>query len=133
MNLYQYLVRLETVLHARRDIKIELFQVDVTTVGARLKGELRFSDGSRLSFSEQLEQTGRRDFRRLSHRLNYLNKDSQFIFRYENSPHYPHLPTFPAHKHVGDSAVEAEPPDLSDVLAEIDAIIYRDSGADGPQ
>jgi hypothetical protein len=46
---------------------------------------------------------------------------------YDNSPHYSHLSTFPAHKHVGDTVVEAEPPDLSDVLAEIDGIVYRDS------
>ena len=35
--------------------------------------------------------------------------------------------TFPAHKHVGNFLVEAEPPDLNDVLAEIDGIVYCDS------
>jgi hypothetical protein len=52
--------------------------------------------------------------------------DGNLIFRYDNAPHHPHLSTFPAHKHVGSSVIDAEPPDLNDVLAEIDAIIYPD-------
>ena len=33
--------------------------------------------------------------------------------------------TFPAHRHLGNTVVEAEPPDLNDILAEIDRIIYK--------
>ena len=56
--------------------------------------------------------------------MNYLDRDGNLVFRYDNAPHYPHLSTFPAHKHVGGSVVEAEPPDLSDVLVEINDIVY---------
>ncbi len=41
-----------------------------------------------------------------------------------NVPRYPDLSTFPNHKHEDDRIIEAKPPDLSEVLAEIDAIIY---------
>lgn len=60
MNLYQYLVRLETVLRSRQDIDIELLQIDVITVGAKFRSELRFYDGSRLSVVEQLGSVGTR-------------------------------------------------------------------------
>ena len=127
MSSYHYLVRLETILYSRQDITVELLQVDVATIGTRFRSELRFSDGSHLSVAEHLEPVGQRDFKRIAYKLNYQDKDGNLVFRYDNSPHYPHLSTFPAHKHIGDSVVEAESPDLGDVLAEIDAIIYPDS------
>ena len=127
MSLYQYLVRLETVLRSRQDIEVEELQVDVTTIGVKIQGEMRFHDGSRLSVVEQLEPVGRRDFNRVNYKFHYQDATGNLIFRYDNAPHYPHLSTFPAHKHVGNSVVEAESPDLNNVLAEIDAVIYSAS------
>lgn len=124
MSLYHYLVRLETVLHARQDINVELLQIDVVTIGVKFSSEVRFYDGSRLSIVEQLEPVGKRDYHRVAYKFHYQDKDGNLIFRYDNAPHYPYLSTFPAHKHVGDTVVEAEPPDLNDVLTEIDAILY---------
>ena len=124
MSLYHYLVRLETVLHSRQDIDVELLQVDVVTMGVKFRSEVRFYDGSRLSIVEQLEPVGKRDYSQVNYKYHYQDVDGNLIFRYDNAPHYPHLSTFPAHKHVGNTVVEAEPPDLNAVLAEIDAIIY---------
>ena len=132
MTLYSYLVRLETILYSRQDIIVEQLQVDVATVGTLFRCELTFQDSSRLSIAEHLEPIGHRDFRRTAYRMNYLSREGNLVFRYDNAPHYPHLSTFPAHKHVGDSVVEAEPPDLGDVLAEVDAIVYQASDADKP-
>ena len=126
MSLYHYLVRLETTLHSRQDIDVELLQFDIVTIGVQFRSELRFYDGSHLSIVEQLESVGKQDYKRIIYKYHYQDKDSNLIFRYDNSPHYPQLYTFPAHKHVGSSVIEAEPPDLNDVLAEIDAIIYPD-------
>lgn len=129
MSLYHYLARLETVLHSRQDIDIELLQIDVVTIGVKFSSELRFYDGSRLSVVEQLEPVGKRDYNRVAYKFHYQDKDGNLIFRYDNVPHYPHLSTFPAHKHVGDAIVEAEPPDLNEILAEVDTIIYPDTEA----
>jgi hypothetical protein len=132
MSLYSYLVRLETILYSRQDLTIEQLQIDVATVSTLFRCELQFRDGSRLSVTEHLEPVGQRDFRRTTYRLNYLDRDGTLVFRYDNAPHYPRLSTFPAHKHAGGSVVEAEPPELSDVLAEIDAIVYGDSESNKP-
>ncbi len=43
---------------------------------------------------------------------------------YDDAPHHRQLPFFPYHKHIGNSVVSAEPPDLVDVLREIDDLIY---------
>lgn len=124
MSLYHYLVRLESILRSRQDIELELLQIDVVTIGFKFRSELRFIDGSRLTIVEQLEPIGRRDYRRIAYKYHFRNQNGDLVFRYDNSPHYPHLATFPAHKHIGNTVVEAQPPDLSEVLAEIDAIIY---------
>jgi hypothetical protein len=133
MSLYQYLVRLETILRSRQDIDVEILQIDVATIGVIFKSELRFYNDSRLSIVEQLEPVGKRDYNRVNYKFHYQDEDGNLIFRYDNAPHYPHLPTFPAHKHIDDSIREAEPPDLNDVLAEIDAIIYPDLARNAPE
>ncbi len=43
----------------------------------------------------------------------------------KNVSHYPEIESFPHHKHVGDSVVAAQSPDLSEVLREIDGILYE--------
>jgi hypothetical protein len=55
MSLYHYLVRLEKILRSRQDIKVNVLQVGVITIGAKFKADLGFHDGSRLSIVEQLE------------------------------------------------------------------------------
>lgn len=124
MSLYRYLVRLEAVIRSRSDIELERLQITVVTFGAVFAGDLRFHDGSRLSIVEQLESRGRREYRRIAHKYHYQDREGKLVFRYDNSPHYPELSTFPDHKHLGSAVTESEPPDLTNVLAEIDAHIY---------
>jgi hypothetical protein len=54
----------------------------------------------------------------------YVSRDETLIFRYDDAPHHSHLLFFPHHKHIGGSVIDAEPPDLADVLREVDALIY---------
>jgi len=50
--------------------------------------------------------------------------DGTLVFRYDNVPHHPEIVTFPHHKHVGETITAARPPDLSEVLREIDGLLY---------
>ncbi|RME48832.1 MAG: hypothetical protein D6791_02375 [Chloroflexi bacterium] len=124
MSLYAYLTRLEDTLRSRHDITLETVRLTLTSIGAIFEADVRFHDDSRLIIAEEVEQVGRRDIRRVMYKYQYQHANGTLIFRYDNAPHYPHLSTFPSHKHIADSVVEAEPPDLSDVLREIDGIIY---------
>ena len=51
--------------------------------------------------------------------------DGTLVFRYDNTPHFPTLPTSPHHKHeISDANVmAATPPDLQTILAEIQNLI----------
>jgi len=76
---------------------------------------------------EEVEQIGRRDVRRVTYKFHYQRADGTLAFRYDDASHHPHLLTFPNHKHIGDSVVEAQPPDLADILREIESLIYPNS------
>ncbi|MGQ9627004.1 MAG: toxin-antitoxin system TumE family protein [Anaerolineae bacterium] len=96
----------------------------------RIRGRVTFYDGSFLEFGETVEVRGgarrRMDVRKIWYKYHY-QRGENLIFRYDNSPHHTDLPTFPHHKHIGDRIEPAAPPDLSDVLREIDAILYPSS------
>ncbi|MEW5956819.1 MAG: DUF6516 family protein [Chloroflexota bacterium] len=54
----------------------------------------------------------------------YQHANGMLIFRYDNVPHHPEIETYPHHKHIGDVIVATQPPDLSEVLHEIDGLLY---------
>ncbi|RLC19543.1 MAG: hypothetical protein DRI57_06940 [Deltaproteobacteria bacterium] len=126
MNSYSYFIRLETVLRSRQDINLEIFEITPTPVAIDFKSEVYFYDGSHLSIFERIKQVGKRDIIRIRYKFHYQDVDGNLIFRYDNAPHHPHLATFPDYKHIRNDIIETESPDLNDVLAEIDSLIYTD-------
>ena len=88
-----------------------------------IRGEIFFADGSLLHFRELVNTEF--GVQRISYTYHYQRADGTFVFRYDDSEHYPRLPNFPHHKHVGDesSVTSATPPDLASVLKEIESLI----------
>ena len=81
-----------------------------------IRGEIIFSNGSKLFFKEYLDlgyQT-----RKEAYSFHYQDKDGTLIFRYDNALHKPAL-TFKGHKHVGNKIFQSENPNLHDILGEI--------------
>ena len=86
-----------------------------------IRGDLYFADSSRLHFRELVEfQT---NVVRLRYSYHYQRADNSLVFRYDDTAHYPDLPHFPHHKHVGEEIDigPASPPDLHAVSREIEA------------
>ncbi len=92
------------------------YTVDSSLTGT-IAGTLYFQDGSRLEFTEQVSLRARRPVKQI-YRYQYI-RQRRPIFRYDNAPHYPHLPTFPHHKHEGDKVLATEEPTLGQILGEI--------------
>lgn len=89
-----------------------------------LKGDLVFKDGSRLHFREFVQVKQSEPVYRYMYAFQYMKADGTLIFRYDDTGHFPHLPTAPHHKHVGESDVlAADARDLHQVLKEIQDII----------
>jgi hypothetical protein len=116
------------VIHSRRGATVESYKVNRPPAQqfSIIKARLRYWDGPMLQLSENLLAEGVR-LRKLEYAYHYQKQDGSLIFRYDNVPHYPELPTHPHHKHVKSGAVErveaAQPPQLTDVLREIDAML----------
>jgi hypothetical protein len=84
-----------------------------------IRGDIYFLDGSLLHLREFVNvQHG---VERYMYVYQYQSSTEAFVFRYDNTPHFPALPTFPHHKHDGIevNVVATPPPDLQAVLAEV--------------
>jgi hypothetical protein len=126
MRLFGYLNRLEDTLRSRGEVTIQDLRTREYLQRGFFQAQVRFLDGSVLTVVESGIQIDGREVRREKYVFHYQQADGSLIFRYDRSPHFPDLPTFPAHKHTPDGVIEAPAPDLADVLREIDAILYPD-------
>lgn len=84
-----------------------------------LKGMITFIDASKLYFLEYLfsEESS---LERISYGFHYSGPNGRMIFRYDNAPHHPEVPTYPHHKHLTDGkVVPSREKTLPDVLDEI--------------
>lgn len=123
MRLHNYLIRLQTTIESRREIDTsDLLILQPTKDKGAIRARLRFYDGSFLELSEELEVRGD-EVAKLQYSYHY-QKGDRLIFRYDNAPHHPELPTFPHHKHVDDRVEPCQEPDLQKVLQEVDARLY---------
>ena len=93
-----------------------------TSVGF-IRGSVYFIDGSMLHLREFVNV--QHDVERYMYAYHYQRPDGTFVFRYDNTPHFPALPTFPHHKHAGSESnvVLADPPAFRAVLAEIQGLM----------
>ncbi|MFQ6058405.1 MAG: DUF6516 family protein, partial [Anaerolineae bacterium] len=89
-------------------------------IGARL----RYWDNSLLEFDETVVVEYDIILNKISYRYHYQRGDGTMIVRYDNAPHHPELPGFPYHVHRPDRVEPADPPDLSEVLREINGHLY---------
>jgi len=125
IRLEQYLNRIYSLIFSRRDVHIE--ELLITSQSQSDEGivrvQLRFWDESLLEIREDLIIDQRMI---IKNQYSYhYQKGNQVLFRYDNSSHHPHLANFPHHKHIADGEViPATPPDLRDILREIDSILY---------
>lgn len=130
--LHQYLSRLYATIYSRGEIEVERFCVkQPSMLRGRIAGRLRFYDGSTLEFEEILELQKTRRITKVYYKYHYQHADGTLVFRYDNAPHHPEVPTFPDHLHIEDRVEAAEPPDLSDVLRKIDGLLYPTGQREG--
>jgi len=87
-----------------------------------LRVNVYFIDNSLLHFRELF--VGQENPFKKTYTYHYQREDGTLVFRYDNAPHFPHLPTAPNHKHIGETdVVAADVPKLESVLKEIEALI----------
>ena len=88
-----------------------------------LRGTLYFSDGSVLHLREYVNVQN--TVERYMYVYQYQDREGVLVFRYDNSPHFPDLSTFPHHKHDGSKSnvINSTQPHLKRVLEEIHPLL----------
>jgi hypothetical protein len=123
--LNRYLHRLYDTIISRGYVEIE--RLDFDELSGRqgiIEGRLKFHDGSLLDFDEVIIFRNEQIIK-LRYAYHYQNESGKVIFRYDNAPHYPNILTYPHHKHVGSAVEPAQVLDLSEILREIEQLIFN--------
>lgn len=126
-TLHRYLGRLHDTILSRQELQIEELEIldrsDRPGQTSEFYVRVRFPDESQLQVVEKLVAE-RLIILKVRYAYHYQRADGELAFRYDNAPHYPDIEAFPHHKHMGGAVVPSRPPDLREVLREIDAIMY---------
>jgi hypothetical protein len=119
-SLERYFTEVESAV-AQLPAYAESYIEEILTVErTNLRIRLRFENGALLEINEALIiENG--ELKTLGYRYHLQSADNKLLFRYDNTPHFPDLPSFPHHKHLRDAVVASSKPDLLDVLKEAKA------------
>lgn len=122
--LKRYLYRLYDTILSRKYIEIEYLMVDdQPDEPARIKGWLKFPNGSQLILNEAIDLHDEQIVKS-RYAYHYQDESNNLIFRYDNAPHHPYIFTYPHHKHIGSAVEPSSNPDLGDVLSEIEKLMW---------
>ncbi len=127
-TLYHYFSRLEDTLLSRQEIEIQEISIEQDKPDndqGEFRANINFYDRSSLKAFERVSlEDG--EIIKDDYSYHYQKSDNSLVFRYDNAPHHPEIETHPHHKHVGsdENVIAAQPPDLSDMLNEIDDNLY---------
>jgi hypothetical protein len=105
---------------------VEIVRLDFDELPGRqgiIEGRLKFYDGSLLDFDEVILLRNEQLIK-LRYAYHYQSETGEVIFRYDNVPHHPNILTYPHHKHIGSAIEPSLAPDLSEVLREIEQMIF---------
>ena len=89
---------------------------------ANLKLRLRFYFKYLLSISEALVVVDDQ-VTVIDYRYHFQDGQNNLIFRYDNTPHFPNLSSFPHHKHFVDRVVSSDQPNIDMVMQDTIAFL----------
>ncbi|MDB9526924.1 DUF6516 family protein [Oscillatoria sp. CS-180] len=100
------------------NVYVEQFNATIlTTERANLKLRIRFKGNYLLAVSEAILVIDGQ-ITHIDYRYHFQNKDNKMVFRYDSTPHFPDLSTFPHHKHLPDTVTAVDKPDIAQVFQE---------------
>lgn len=116
--LADYLAEVEQALSKLSEAYIENYVEEVLTPErANLRIRVRFADSYMLEINEAVAVEAD-VLVTLGYRYHFQDKHNRLIFRYDNTPHFPDLSSFPHHKHLPSDTIAADKPTIFQVLKE---------------
>jgi hypothetical protein len=116
--LTQYLREIETAVQAITNCHVERYQEEILSSDrANLRIRIRFSNGCLLEINEAVVVENQ-TLQTLGYRYHLQDSQNRLIFRYDDTPHFPNLPTSPHHKHEPAQVIATAKPTVVKVLEE---------------
>jgi hypothetical protein len=116
--LSQYFGDIEDSIRRLERANVERYEEEVlTTSRANLRIRVRFLSGHLLEVNEAIVIEADQ-IKHLGYRYHFQDQQNNLIFRYDNTPHFPDLKSFPHHKHVKNKVEESDEPLILYVIKE---------------
>jgi hypothetical protein len=116
--LSQYLGDVAADVRELEDAKVERYEEEILAANrVNLRIRVRFLSGYLLELNEAaIVEAGH--IRHLGYRYHFQNSQNNLVFRYDNTPHFPEINSFPHHKHLKDNVVAVDKPSILKVIEE---------------
>ena len=116
--LSQYLGNIENSIRKLESVNVEHYEEEVLTSSrVNLRIRVRFLNGHLLELNEAVVLEANQIIH-LGYRYHFQDQQNNLIFRYDNTPHFPDLKSFPHHKHLSNKVEEADMPFILNVIEE---------------
>jgi len=116
--LTRYLENIEAVVKKIKDAYIERYEEEILAFNRiNLRIRVRFKTGHLFELNEAAIVKNDQ-FKRLNYRYHFQGSQNNLIFRYDNTPHFPDLESFPHHKHLSNDVVSSNEPSVIRVIEE---------------
>ena len=114
----QYLGNVEGAVHKLEGAYVERYEEEIVARDrVNLRIRIRFPSGHLLELNEAIvAEAGQ--IRHLGYRYHFQEEQYNLVFRYDNTPHFPGVETFPHHKHLSDKIVASEQPSILEAIEE---------------
>ena len=118
-----YFDQIDQLLEAYPNVYVENYNATIlSSERANLKLRLRFYFQYLLSISEALVVVDDQ-IAAIDYRYHFQDGQNNLIFRYDNTPHFPNLSSFPHHKHLVDRVIACGQPNIAMVIQDAIAFI----------
>ena len=115
--LSQYFGDIEDSIRRLERANVERYEEEVLTSSrANLRIRIRFLSGHLLEVNEAIVIEANQ-LKHLGYRYHFQDQQNNLIFRYDNTPHFPDLKSFPHHKHLKDKVEDSVEPLILSILS----------------
>ena len=116
--LSQYLGDIEDSIRRLESANVERYEEEILTSSrANLRIRVRFLTGHLLEVNEAIVLEANQ-IKHLGYRYHFQDQQNNLIFRYDNTPHFPDLKSFPHHKHLKNKVEDSDGPLILNVIKE---------------
>ena len=116
--LSKYLENVEAAIRKLEGVYVEHYEEEIlATNRVNLRIRIHFPGGYLLELNDAAI-VERGHIRHLGYRYHLQDRQNDLVFRYDNTPHFPEVKSFPHHKHLPNKVVSAEEPSIFKIIEE---------------